>query len=95
MAMLKSYSRYFFFFFFLMVEKGAGEMSGNRVREMNFRDEHWRRSRESSFTRRVNFVFDVSSYKNSVKLKNHSGRAVTFVHSLVKVKQFSEARVLF
>lgn len=33
---LKSYSGYIFFF--LIIEKGRGEMGGNRVREMNFRE---------------------------------------------------------
>lgn len=33
---LKSYSGYIYIF--LIIEKGGGEMSGNRVREMNFRE---------------------------------------------------------
>lgn len=27
-----------YIYFFLIIEKGRGEMSGNRVREMNFRE---------------------------------------------------------
>lgn len=34
---LKSYSEYIYIYF-LIIEKGRGEMSGNRVREMNFRE---------------------------------------------------------
>lgn len=35
---LKSYSGYIHIYIFLIIEKGKGEMSGNRVREMNFRE---------------------------------------------------------